>query len=241
MKSKSNQNKMGIYIISNSIDSRVYIGSAIHVNYRKNVHFCQLKKNNHHSIHLQRFFNKYGKDSLRFDILEIVDDIDILNQREQYFLDKYNSVSPNGFNIRSDAKTNFGVKHSKESIEKRKQTLLSKGGFYRPDEETKKRISNSMKLLVKTPEHCKNLSKAREGIKLNETTKEKIRIIRTGTKAKESTVLKRSKTYQILNPDNILITIINNRKFCRDNNLGYSSMQRVLTKKQKEYNGYKLP
>lgn len=59
----------GVYIISNKIDSRIYIGSATKFRRRFLDHQEMLRKGKHHSKHLQAFVNKYGIDKLEFNIV----------------------------------------------------------------------------------------------------------------------------------------------------------------------------
>lgn len=53
--------KSGIYIITNIITHKSYIGSAVNINYRWAKHKHMLKQNNHHSKHLQIANSKRGK------------------------------------------------------------------------------------------------------------------------------------------------------------------------------------
>ena len=87
-------NKSGIYIIKNTIDNRVYIGSAVNLAVRKGTHFYDLRNNKHHNSHLQNFVNKYGIDNLSFDVLEFCEK-SILLEREQHYFTQYQ----NRFNI----------------------------------------------------------------------------------------------------------------------------------------------
>jgi group I intron endonuclease len=86
----------GIYIIKNTIDERVYVGSAVDLKKRKWSHLGQLKRKNHHCAHLQNFANKHGIDTLYFEVLEYVEDKDNLIEREQFYLsniqNKFNSA-----------------------------------------------------------------------------------------------------------------------------------------------------
>lgn len=103
-----------IYKISNNIDDRVYIGSTINLNKRWNEHRKDLSNNRHQNIHLQRFANKYGLDSLKFDILELVDD-NIILVREQYHIDNTKHL----FNISTCATAPMkGKTHTIESLAK---------------------------------------------------------------------------------------------------------------------------
>ena len=51
----------GIYKITNIINNKFYIGSAVDLKEREYEHFRRLFKNNHCNILLQNSFNKYKK------------------------------------------------------------------------------------------------------------------------------------------------------------------------------------
>ena len=59
----------GVYQIVNTIDNKRYIGSAVNLRKRKNEHFAHLRRGVHHSIYLQRAYNKHGRDAFCFEIL----------------------------------------------------------------------------------------------------------------------------------------------------------------------------
>jgi group I intron endonuclease len=64
----------GIYKICNKINGKYYIGSSINIkdspNSRWSRHVADLNKNRHHNDHLQRAWNKYGKDNFEFSIIQ---------------------------------------------------------------------------------------------------------------------------------------------------------------------------
>jgi len=62
-----------IYKIINIVNGKFYLGSSIKIKKRKSTHFSKLKHNNHHCIHLQRAYNKYGKDNFIFEIINSCD------------------------------------------------------------------------------------------------------------------------------------------------------------------------
>jgi group I intron endonuclease len=82
---------IGIYCIKNTKNCHIYVGSSVNLKRRWHDHKRNLKKNRHHSSHLQRAWNKYGAINFKFEILEEVDDINKLLEREQYFI---NSLNP---------------------------------------------------------------------------------------------------------------------------------------------------
>ena len=73
-----------IYIILNIENSKFYIGSTNNTRKRKSQHFRDLRKGSHHSIYLQRAFNKYSEISFLFIIIETTYDY---KAREQELLD----------------------------------------------------------------------------------------------------------------------------------------------------------
>lgn len=61
----------GVYIIQSIKNPcRIYVGSSHDIRNRKNQHFRALFKGKHHSIKLQRHYNKYGSGDLVFEIIE---------------------------------------------------------------------------------------------------------------------------------------------------------------------------
>lgn len=79
-------NKSGIYVIKNTIDLRIYIGSTNRFRVRFRDHRKALRNGCHYCKHLQRFVNKYGIDSLRLKILEVVENAENLIERENHFI-----------------------------------------------------------------------------------------------------------------------------------------------------------
>lgn len=160
----------GIYKIQSSIKpERIYIGSAVNYKRRKNLHLFNLRKNNHHSLKLQNHYNKYGENDLLFELIIVCEKHDLIKQ-EQIFIDLYNPW----FNNSRTAGNCLGVKHTVA---------------------TRKKVSESHKGLIRTKEHCKNLSISLTGNKLSEETRQKIRMAHIGRKLTKEHVEKiRSKT-----------------------------------------------
>lgn len=112
----------GIYKIINITNNKIYIGSAISLRKRWNTHLYDLSKNKHHSILLQRAWNKYTSAQFKFEVIELVEDKNKLVEREQYWLDFYKSYLPeNGYNICKIAGSQAGHKHTEET-----KNLMSK-------------------------------------------------------------------------------------------------------------------
>lgn len=92
--------KQGIYKIVNLVNNKIYIGSSSNLQGRKTDHFKLLKTNKHNNKYLQHSYNKYGKNNFEFTIIENVNDIKDLIKREQYWINKYNTLNKHyGYNI----------------------------------------------------------------------------------------------------------------------------------------------
>jgi len=124
--------KSGIYKITNIINNKIYIGSAVNFNKRWNAHRSELKLNKHHCKHLQNSYNKYNENCFIYEIIEIVDNINDLLIKEQYWIDL---LKPD-YNTSKIAGSSLGVKASKETKKK-------------IGEANKKRIGNGISELMK--------------------------------------------------------------------------------------------
>ena len=109
-------NKSGIYVIRNSIDDRVYIGSAVNIRQRFKTHERSLQLGSHSNKHLQRFYNKYGLGVLNFQIIEVCPQ-DYLIQLEQLYIDSYD-FNKDLFNIAPTAGSTLGTTRSMDTINK---------------------------------------------------------------------------------------------------------------------------
>ena len=63
--------KCEVYKITNKINGKFYIGSSINITDRELRHKSDLSCGTHHSKHLQRAYDKYGKENFKFEILEL--------------------------------------------------------------------------------------------------------------------------------------------------------------------------
>jgi len=158
----------GIYKIESKIKpTRIYIGSATNTSNRWAIHLHQLRNNKHHSIKLQRHFNKYGEGDLRFSILMPCDikDLIIEEQRHITLLNPY-------FNISQIAASPMsGRKHSLKTLEKFKNRVAwNKGrkGIY--SEET----LNKLRQIPKTEKQRTAVSESNKIRETLESTKLKI-------------------------------------------------------------------
>ncbi|HEX8349567.1 MAG TPA: GIY-YIG nuclease family protein [Hymenobacter sp.] len=105
------RNASGVYIIRNTINAKVYVGSAINFRIRFHHHASQIRKNKHHSIKLQNFINKYGRECLSFEIIQLCSGSKKqIRECEQQWINHHESYSEKGFNIRAEAGIGEGYK-----------------------------------------------------------------------------------------------------------------------------------
>jgi group I intron endonuclease len=137
-----------IYKITNKIDGKFYIGSTEYPERRFKEHATDLNKGRHHSLYLQRAWDKYGEDNFKFEILRYC----TRNKRrvyEQHFLDRLRPYDYEiGYNMNRKVDSRYGRKMSKEaclkmSIAKKGKPSVRKG--CKLSEETRKKLSESHK------------------------------------------------------------------------------------------------
>ncbi len=100
--------QVGIYQIRNIANGKRYVGSSIDLSTRWKKHINKLKNNKHHSILLQRAWDKYSEALFVFEILELVSRGNLTKKefrapllaREQHYKDLYKSYDPEyGYDI----------------------------------------------------------------------------------------------------------------------------------------------
>jgi group I intron endonuclease len=91
----------GIYSIKNKLNGKVYIGSSKNIEGRIYHHKQLLARGKHHSIKLQRAWNRDGADNFEFSIIETVEENINLFEVEQNFIDQYEAY--NQYNVSKQA------------------------------------------------------------------------------------------------------------------------------------------
>lgn len=90
----------GIYLITNTITNKVYIGQSIQIERRWSEHKARAFNNNANCYDnpLYRSIRKYGVDAF---VLSIICECEPeqLNELEAYYITKFDCVSPKGYNV----------------------------------------------------------------------------------------------------------------------------------------------
>lgn len=80
----------GIYQFKNMKTGRFYIGSTMDLANRKSDHYFKAKNNRHNNPKIQKDFLKYGREAFKFFVLERIVEPDLLEEREQFWINKFN-------------------------------------------------------------------------------------------------------------------------------------------------------
>lgn len=73
----------GIYRIINRLNEKSYIGSSQNISRRWYLHRAALRRNRHHSVYLQRAWNKYGEAAFEFELIRLADPSQLLIEEEK--------------------------------------------------------------------------------------------------------------------------------------------------------------
>lgn len=129
--SLSNGELCGIYVIKNTINSKVYVGQSSNIRHRISQHMYLAISTESTKSHLYNSIRKYGIDKFRWSILELCDRSK-LNEKEAYWIKELNSLNrEKGYNI-------------KEYDDRLNETM---------PKETRDKISKALKNLSKSDEH----------------------------------------------------------------------------------------
>lgn len=160
----------GIYMLTNSVTGKRYVGQAKNIRYRWYWHRNAARAADGLSYKcrtaIARAMRKYGPEQFSIEILELCSQ-DIVDDREIHWIAAKGTLHPAGYNLTSGGKPARRV------------------------DDVGARISAANKGRRKTPEWRENLRKARLGKKLSAETRAKISEVQRGRKQAEESIEKR--------------------------------------------------
>lgn len=195
---------MIIYMATNTVNCKSYIGKTTKVlSKRIYAHKWSSVKGEKHNVYKSKFYNairKYGIESFVWEVLDIANNIEELNEKEKYYIDKFKTIE-NGYNISpggngGDSFSNHpnkeeirekirssctGVKRSEDFKKRNRERQI--GRIISP--ETIEKRKRKLKGRVITPEWRAKISESLKGRKVSPEIKQKISKTLSGRKLKE--------------------------------------------------------
>ena len=223
----------GIYKITCTNNSKIYIGSSNDISRRWMEHKSNLKHNRHCNPHLQNCWNKYGKASFQFDIIEEVD-IDTLIVKEQYWLDTTKSYDHQiGLNISNKAEGTIYMaeKNSKSYIitlpDGKEKTITNLSDFCRKNQLS---VAAMSQVALGNVNQHKGFLCRHKGTSSKDWQATKKRNFKSGGGWKGQWI--------ITTPDNQTLTVDSLTSFCKEHKLSQGNMTQVANGKRKQHKGY---
>jgi group I intron endonuclease len=192
-----------IYIITNIINNKIYIGQTVNPKDRWSTHRKESIWNKQGTnSHLYNAMKMYGKENFSFEVIFIYETLKEANNAETFFIKELNTIE-NGYNIskgggnrRHSEATKLKIslaqkgkkrkphsKETKESISKANKGKVSSRKGIKLNNKTKIKMSLAAKGKAKSEEHCINISLAKSGIdNRSEETKQKMNKLLIGNK-----------------------------------------------------------
>jgi hypothetical protein len=238
---KKYKEKSGIYKIVNLINNKVYIGSSVDLRKRSIHHRSHLKNGSSHCKYLQYAVNKYGIENFRIEIIKVVDDISLMREFEEYYINFFNSVV-NGYNSHNmviannylaesskvpilcyDLDGNF-IREFESIVETSRITGHSNVGIFDVCKEKVGKCGNYIFRYKKNSDYPLKINKyihGNKGIKRSKEWNEKIRQRKLGTLQSEETKKKRSE-------------VMTGRKMTKKQlDVGYNNISKYIKPKRK--------
>lgn len=161
-----------LYKLVNLVNNKLYVGKTVqslekrfcdHIYEAKRWQKCLTTNNSFgYNSKLYPAMNKYGYENFEILLIEEVNSLEKLNEREKFWINQLHTREY-GYNIAAGGDGGFflGCKHSKETIEKLRLIALKR---------------------IRTEETCLKISKSKLGHVTTEETKEKIKKAKSGVK-----------------------------------------------------------
>ena len=211
----------GIYLIVNTLNGKIYVGSSVNIQNRWWKHQSNLNRDveEEENTHLISAWKKYGSTSFIVEVVEYcpgVSDGD-LRHREDWWIELLGTLDPNkGYNKQKATGGPTGQRRSEETKAKigaaNKGNTVWRGRKHKPESIEKIRTANTGKRA--TPETIIKLSKSHMGQK--------------------------AKNWEVVSPTGEVFVICGLSQLCRDNKLDSGNMSKVASGKKSQHKGWKV-
>lgn len=139
------KDKVGIYLIKNNVNNKVYIGQTTDRFIERYWHHkWKLNRQSHDNKHLQQAWKKYGKDNFTFEALRVLREGEDIDELERTFIKRHRDIG-SVYNIQNGGQdaTMKGQRMSEETKRligiKNKQNMIGR----KASDETKRKMSET--------------------------------------------------------------------------------------------------
>lgn len=190
----------GVYVILNKETNDCYVGRSIDMRNRWKSHLTELRSGHHHSIVMQRAWDKYGEKAFAFILVEVVEAHGNLPDREQFYMDalhpKYNvqltAYDWLGMTFSDDIRAKMSATHKQMVIppEQRAKMIEGTRKAYQENPELGKRAGDRFRGKHLPNETKAKLSAAKKGKTFSDEVRQKMGEAQKGRKHSEETKAK---------------------------------------------------
>ena len=121
---------IAVYLITHKFLQKHYVGYSKNVKRRFNNHISLLNNNKHHCIHLQRAWNKYGKESFDFHVMQECNSIEQAIEKEMLLLEWTNKIDLYNCTFTNKKEDLIKFALTNEAIQKRKESIKKSERFF---------------------------------------------------------------------------------------------------------------
>jgi group I intron endonuclease len=158
-----NSGKYTTYLIKNIINQKLYVGITCHTIKQRFIRHLNDAKNHCNPTSIfHRAIRKYGKRAFRIKILKIFESKVKALKAEIYFIKKFNSKVPNGYNLTGGGEGAFGIKRTTK--EKRMISERFSKPVIRGDSKIFKSMTEAAK---KSNTNCSNIIRSIRGLTIH--------------------------------------------------------------------------
>jgi len=190
-----------VYKITNKINGKIYIGITTKTLEKRRQQHIQWCKHKMRKYVIHKVINKYGVDNFLFETIDNFNGNEDACEKEVKYISSYNSFIPHGYNMTLGGEGVLGHKHP-QSEETKKKISLSMKGIIKSEEiknhmkEAQKKRNEWFKFnhSIETRKIISNKMKLIPHKKMSEETKSKLRIISLGKTQSKETVEKRKRS-----------------------------------------------
>jgi group I intron endonuclease len=106
----------GIYVITNTLNGKIYIGQSKNIHKRWNDHMKPSKDTSNSIIH--KALKKYNHELFNFEIIELCGEIELREKEIFYIKERKSFVENGGYNLTLGGDGLFGFKHNENTRKK---------------------------------------------------------------------------------------------------------------------------